>query len=132
LIGRLVRCLAAAALVVMAPDGLASAQEGSAESVRGFVRNETEEDGEAVRTGVEGVTITVVDASGTEVGSATTDADGAFEVPVPEPGDYTVLLDTDTLPDDVELRDEADAERLVNVRPNERQVVNYNLGESGR
>ncbi len=81
---------------------------------------------------MEGVTITVVDASGTEVGSATTDAEGAFEVPVPEPGDYTVLLDTDTLPDDVELRDEADAERVVNVRPNERQVVNYNLGESGR
>jgi neutral amino acid transport system permease protein len=132
LIGRLVRCVAAAALVVLAPDGLASAQEGSAESVRGFVRNETEEDGEAVREGVEGVTITVVDASGQEVGSTTTDAEGAYEVPVPEPGDYTVLLDTDTLPDDVELRDEADAERPVNVRPNEHQVLNYNLGASGR
>jgi neutral amino acid transport system permease protein len=132
LIGRVLRCLAAAALVVLAPAGLASAQQQSAESIRGFVRNATEENGETVRAGVEGVTLTVVDSDGTEVGSATTDADGAFEIPVPGPGDYTVLLDTGTLPDGVALADEADAERAVNVRPNENQVLNYNLGSGGR
>ena len=51
---------------------------------------------------------------------------------LPGPGDYTVLLDEDTLPDDVELRDEAQAELVVNVRPNERQILNYFLGESLR
>jgi neutral amino acid transport system permease protein len=132
LIGRLLRCLAAAALVVLAPAGLASAQQQSAESIRGFVRNATEENGETVRAGVEGVTLTVVDASGNEVGTATTDADGAFEVPLPGPGDYTVLLDAATLPDGVELSDDADAERIVNVRPNEHQILTYNLGSSGR
>ena len=41
-------------------------------------------------------------------------------------------LDEDTLPDDVELRDEAQAELAVNIRPDERQVLNYFLGESQR
>ena len=132
LIGRLARCLAAAGLVAMIPAGFAAAQEDSPEALRGFIRNEVEENGERVRAGVEGVEITVVDASGTEVGTVTTDAEGAYEIPLPEPGDYTVLLNTDTLPDGVELTDEADAERTVNVRPNERQILNYNLGSGGR
>ena len=61
--------------------------------------------------------------------SAASDADGRFEIALPGPGDYTVHLDEDTLPDDVELRDEAQAELVVNVRPNERQILNYFLGE---
>jgi branched-subunit amino acid ABC-type transport system permease component len=65
----------------------------SAESIRGFLRNEGEP--------VPGVTITVNDADGAEVGSAETDAEGAWTVPVPGPGDYEVVLDTETLPDDV-------------------------------
>jgi neutral amino acid transport system permease protein len=132
LIGRLLRCLGAAALLTLGMPGLASAQEDSAEMVRGVVRNEVEQEGEVARVGVEGVTITVVDAGGSEVGSATTDAEGAYEIPLPEPGDYTVRLDTESLPEDAELRDEADAERVVNVRPAERQVLNFILGESLR
>ena len=50
--------------------------------------------------------------------------------PLPGPGDYTVTIDQSTLPDGVELRDEAQAEVVVNIRPNERQVLNYFLGES--
>jgi branched-subunit amino acid ABC-type transport system permease component len=65
----------------------------SAESIRGFLRSEGEP--------VPGVTITVNDADGAEVGSAETDAEGAWSVPVPGPGDYEVVLDTETLPDDV-------------------------------
>ena len=41
-------------------------------------------------------------------------------------------MDEGTLPDDVELRDEAQAELAVNVRPAERQILNYFLGESLR
>ncbi|HEX2361599.1 MAG TPA: carboxypeptidase regulatory-like domain-containing protein, partial [Jiangellaceae bacterium] len=65
----------------------------SAESIRGFLRNEGEP--------VPGVTITVNDAEGAEVGSTETDAEGAWTIPVPGPGDYEVVLDTETLPDDV-------------------------------
>ncbi len=127
-VGKLLRCLGAAALVAFAtPGGVASAQENG-ELIRGFIRHEIEEDGETVRAGVEGVTLVVVDEGGAEVGTATTDAEGVYEIPVPGPGDYTVVLDTDSLPDGVELADEADAERVVNIRPNERQVLNYNLG----
>jgi branched-chain amino acid transport system permease protein len=60
------------------------------ESVRGAIRSEGE--------GVAGVRITVTSESGESVGEATTDADGAWEVPVPGPGTYVVTLDTATLP----------------------------------
>ena len=81
---------------------------------------------------MEGVELTVVDSTGAEVGTAATDADGRFEIALPGPGNFTVRLDEETLPDDVELRDEAQAELAVNIRPNERQVLNYFLGESQR
>ena len=70
--------------------------------------------------------------AGAEVGNGATDAEGQFEIALPGPGDYTVRLDQETLPDGVELRDEAQAELVVNVRPAERQILNYFLGESLR
>lgn len=51
---------------------------------------------------VPGVTITVLD-DGTEVGSAVTDDDGRWFVPVPA-GTYQVRLDESTLPDGLALR----------------------------
>ena len=47
-----------------------------------------------------GVTITVSNEDG-EVGSVETGTDGAWEISVPGPGEYEVVLDTETLPDDV-------------------------------
>ncbi len=133
MIRRLVCSLAAAGAVVLgAAPGAARAQEDGGELLRGNVRNEVEEDGEVNRVPVEGVVLVVVDSSGAEVGTVTTDADGQFELELPGPGDYTVRLDEGTLPDDVELRDEAQAELAVNVRPAERQILNYFLGESLR
>jgi neutral amino acid transport system permease protein len=55
--------------------------------------------------GVEDVEIVVTDLEGTEIGSARTAADGMWTVTVPVPGRYRVTLDTDTLPEDVELRE---------------------------
>jgi branched-chain amino acid transport system permease protein len=52
---------------------------------------------------VEGVDVTV-EGGGFEE-TATSDENGRWTVEVPEEGDYTVTLDTDTLPDGVELRD---------------------------
>src|SRR5215207_8502065 len=94
------------ALMSMAP--VAGAQEpagdeGDGEVVRGVLRYETEggEDEFA-----EGVDITVETADGEEVETVSTDDEGAWEVPLPGPGRYTVTIDTDTLPDGVSLRDE--------------------------
>jgi neutral amino acid transport system permease protein len=108
--------------------GQASAQESGGELIRGNVRNETDEG----RVPVEGVSLTVVAPDGADVGTVTTDAEGRFEIELPGPGDYTVRLDTGTLPDDVALRDEAQEEQVVNIRPSERQVLNYFLGEDRR
>lgn len=64
---------------------------------------------------VEGVTLTVTDAEGNEVGEATSDADGSYSVPVPGNGAYTVEIDTDTLPEGTFLRNPEDVEKSVNV-----------------
>ncbi|MET0579349.1 MAG: branched-chain amino acid ABC transporter permease [Ilumatobacteraceae bacterium] len=133
MIRRLLCSLAAAGVVALGvSSGSALAQQDDGELLRGNVRNEVDGDDGVTRVPVEGVELTVLDASGAEVGSVTSDADGQFELALPGPGDYTVQLDQDTLPDDVELRDEAQAELVVNVRPAERQILNYFLGESLR
>lgn len=105
--------------------GVAGAQEDEPrESARGrFVH-----DGEPV----EGVSVTVLDAAGDEVGDAESDDDGRWEISVPGPGDYTVVVDTESFPDDVNLRNEGENERVVNIRPAERQVANFALGEDTR
>ena len=73
----------------------APAQAQDAEqSVRGVLRYEGEF--------VEGVTISVTTEDGTAVGEATSDSEGAWQVPVPEPGVYVVTLDVATLPDGIE------------------------------
>jgi len=85
--------LLATLAVVVIGTGTAWAQdEESPESIRGFLRNEG--------APVEGVTITVSDDDG-EVGTVETAADGSWQIPVPGPGEYEVVLDADTLPSDV-------------------------------
>ena len=133
MIRRLVCALAVAGFAALGvAAGTAAAQQDSNEALRGFVRNEQTEDGEVNRVAVPDVKLAVADSAGGEVGIATTDDKGAYELALPGPGDYTVTIDQSTLPDGVELRDEAQAVVTVNIRPNERQVLNYNLGESSR
>lgn len=69
------------------------------------------------RVAVEGVTITVAAADGAEIGSASTDADGVFELPVPDGGDYTLTIDPSTLPEGVALRDETRQSIDISVQP---------------
>ena len=72
---------------------------------------------------VAGVEVAVAD-DGTAIGTARSDATGAFRVPVPGPGRYQVTIDVDTLPEDVAL---ADPERQtlprVDVQPGADKVV---------
>lgn len=79
---------------------------------------------------VSGVVIVVTDASGTEVGTATSDDDGAWLVSVDTRGTYDVTLDPSTLPEGVELRD-ADRATLLAVAVDDGQakVVRFLFGE---
>ncbi|HJU97340.1 MAG TPA: branched-chain amino acid ABC transporter permease [Jiangellaceae bacterium] len=113
--------LLAALTVVVVGTGTAWGQEEeSPESIRGFLRN----DGEPV----EGVTITVSGDDG-EVGSAETDAEGAWEIPVPGPGSYEVVLDTETLPDD--LPGVVSDTISTTVNPLQDKAVLFRIGEPG-
>jgi branched-chain amino acid transport system permease protein len=64
---------------------------------------------------VEGVEVTVLDDTGNEVGTATSNAEGQFSIPVPESGTYTVQVNPDTLPEGKFLRDPSDIENTVTV-----------------
>jgi hypothetical protein len=59
--------------------------------------------GRADNQPVEGVTITVVDADGTEVGTGVTDERGIALIRLPARADYVVRLDESTLPEDTGL-----------------------------
>jgi neutral amino acid transport system permease protein len=129
----LVAVVAVAALVAVAPAAGAGieapAQEpagegGGSEAVAGTLRYD-DESGEQV--GAEGVTITVESADGSFTETAESDADGRFEVPVPGPGDYTVTLDVDSLPDEVVMRN-ADRSTLdVSLRAGQTRNVLFPL-----
>ena len=111
-------------LIVVLGLGTGTAQaagQASSESVRGNLVNAGEP--------VEGVAISVTQGD-TEVGETTSDADGAWEVPVPEPGEYTVTLDQETLPDGVDLRDPERSSLTVMVGGGQQRVALFALGES--
>ncbi|HUG74305.1 MAG TPA: branched-chain amino acid ABC transporter permease [Acidimicrobiia bacterium] len=83
------------------------------------------------RTPVEGVTISV-SQDGTEIGSAVSDAEGRWEVPLPGPGTYQVTLEVTTLPEGVGLTDPTKVELPnVNVLSGQRRSVIFPLGEGG-
>ncbi|GAB3230379.1 hypothetical protein GCM10027447_24720 [Glycomyces halotolerans] len=71
---------------------------------------------------IAGVEIAVVDASGTEVGTATSGDDGTWTIPLEEPGTYIVTLDESTLPDGLLVRN-GRPELEVQVRNNNRTVL---------
>jgi branched-chain amino acid transport system permease protein len=54
---------------------------------------------------VDGVAIRVTDEAGGQVGEAETDASGQWQVPVAEPGRYTITLDRETLPEGVTIQE---------------------------
>jgi branched-chain amino acid transport system permease protein len=76
---------------------------------------------------IEGVEVVVTTPDGAEVGSAETDEDGRWAVEVPGPGQYTVTLDADALPDDVVLTGEDS--RTVTVDLGRRQPVQFGLDD---
>jgi branched-subunit amino acid ABC-type transport system permease component len=128
LVRLLVGLLAAVGLMSIASG--ASAQELAIQaSVKDQVRTAT---GKADNQPVPGVTITVLDESGTEVGSAVTDAKGIALIPIPAKADYTVVLDESTLPDGLELAEGVVAEQQVTTDQfiTTKRIVNFFTGKS--
>ncbi len=102
-----------------------AAQAGDeAEGVRGTIVDDDDEP-------VQGVEITVSQADGETVGTATTGADGVFELEVPGPGDYTATIDVDTL-GDLTLRNPDRATLEFPVREGQERTLLFPLGEGDR
>jgi neutral amino acid transport system permease protein len=98
-----------------------AAAEG--EGIRGTLNN--------ARQPVAGAKITV-EKDGEEVAEAETNEQGAFSIPLPEPGDYVVKLDLDSLPEGVTVRAEGGEEREITVRPGSVAPALFILGAGDR
>lgn len=99
--------LLAAVLLGTATPVLAGAAPTSNQGIRGTLNH--------AGVPVEGATIRV-EQDGDEVDEVETNELGQFFIPVEDPGDYTVILDLDSLPEDVTVREEGGEEREVTVR----------------
>lgn len=129
---RVVTLLAALFLTVLASPVLAAAadpgespgrtahtpmanQDGSGQVLFGDI---TDPEGEPL----EGVSL-ALELNGDELDTTSTDGDGAWELEVPEPGTFDVVLDTDTLPEGLQPQQEAGERREdVLVRPGRQQT----------
>lgn len=80
------------------------------------------------RVFLEGVVISVIDGE-----SAVSADDGTWRLAVPEPGEYTLTLDVDSLPEEVSLRDPERSAVTVNLNPGTDQIVAFAIvaGEGG-
>lgn len=117
--------LVAAFLLSLLSPTAAQAAEGDPYTISGNVQL----DGEPL----EGVALTIDGPGGAQ--EVETDADGRWQVKVPERDDYTVLLDEDTLPEGIAVVDEEDDtpnEKDVTVGAGGRVTVNFFIGEGER
>lgn len=112
----------AAMLAIPVP---ASADSGDGESLQGQIRAPESDD-----EGVEGIDI-LVSQDDQEVGTATTDPDGNWDVELPDSGEYHVVLKEDSVPGEYELKGPAGPERDVTVGADEAFTVVYPLAPEG-
>jgi branched-chain amino acid transport system permease protein len=110
-------------ILLASPVG-AQAAENTGEGVRGTIVDEDDEP-------VEGVEITVADAAGETVGTATTGADGVFQLEVPGPGNYSATIDDETL-GDLTLRNPDRATLEFPIREGQQRTLLFPLGEGDR
>jgi neutral amino acid transport system permease protein len=132
-VGRHIRFVLAVVLGALTASS-AGAQDDDPRIIRVRVQDQSEEGGRTVRSPVAGVSVQVQDADGATIGEAVTDDQGLAEIPVPGPGNYTVILDEETLPADTVLTERTPAERQVSETQFTSAVitVNYFTGEGAR
>lgn len=117
--------LAALALSLLLPSVPLLAQEEPSEEAVATTLQVRDAEGE--RTAVEGARIEVFDEDGELVGEGTTDAEGNFELSVPGPGVYTLVLDVTTLPEGVFLRSEGGENATTEVELGQTGLVIFGL-----
>ena len=66
------------------------------------------------------------------IGTATSDEDGNYSIPLPGPGQYTATLDLDTLPDGVTLTDPTRTTLTFTVRPGQQKPLLFPFGKDTR
>ena len=114
------------ALVVVLGMGAGAAQ-ADGESIFGFMFQLKKGD----RVAYEGVKVTAKGNGGFS-GSATSDKNGRWTIPVPRPGSYTVTIDTKSLPKGVNLTDPSKESLKVPVLFGQQKPVLFPLGKSTR
>jgi branched-subunit amino acid ABC-type transport system permease component len=84
---------------------------------------------------VEGVSVTVTDSGGEEIGAVETDETGVFVIPVPgDPAsalgkEFTVTIDEETLPEGSALRDPEQVELTIRFTTTADQAVVFPIGD---
>ncbi|MGY6502027.1 MAG: branched-chain amino acid ABC transporter permease [Acidimicrobiales bacterium] len=115
--------LAAASVALVAP---AAAQDADATaSEQTFGGTIVDPDGEPVV----GAVITVATDDGTEIEAVETAEDGSWSVSVPEPGDYAVSIDPDSLPEGVSLQNPDRSTLTPSIRAGQSRTINFATGE---
>jgi len=106
------------------------AAERDIESVVGTLKYSDEDDNDVA---VEGVEITATNADGEEVATSTSNEDGTFLLEVAEPGEYTIAVNPDTIPDGISLRSEERGSTTFSLSPGQQRTVLFPLveGEDG-
>jgi branched-chain amino acid transport system permease protein len=112
-------------VTVEGDSGTATIELRRAESLRGTL---TSGSGEPL----EGVLVTAEAVNGDFTGEATSDAQGAWEIFVPQPGQYAVALDEESLPEGVEVREGTSTELTVEVFSSQQRAILFAFGESDR
>ena len=103
----------------------------SAENVKGKIFNEKLVKEQTVREPVEKVIIRITKADGSVVGEASSDVEGSYQINLPGPGEYVLIVEEGSLPAGVKAK-AGDARRSVSVRPEQTLIGNFFLGEDTR
>ncbi|QVQ53077.1 branched-chain amino acid ABC transporter permease [Spiractinospora alimapuensis] len=112
--------LSLAVTFIVAPGGAVADDDGGEARLWGSVEQPEP---------VEGLRITAYSGD-TEVATTETDSDGAWEMELPEAGEYRVVLDEDTVPDEYVIANPGPEHASVTVRGESRVI--FNLGEPGQ
>ena len=110
------------------PGAAATADEQGGESLHGQIGQPDDRD-----QGVEDIGITVFQGDD-EIEAVTTDPDGIWEVELPGPGDYRVVVDQGSVPSEYAVRETVllvDGEAEVEVETNDRRRVIIALDDAG-